>query len=119
MSKERFQEKIIGKLEEIGTIEALSMIEDITSFYHLIPELNAWKLKAEGPLALGRIDNILKLVGYTVEDLAYDNAEQGIAVEDSRAEFEVAVKYTLTDHGFEAKIINASIVEKHVSDYIY
>jgi len=119
MSKERFQEKIIGKLEEIGTIEALSMIEDITSFYHLIPELNAWKLKAEGPLALGRIDNILKLVGYTVEDLAYDNAEQGIAVEDSRAEFEVAVKYTLTDHGFEAKIINASIVEKNNAPIIY
>ena len=106
-------------MEEIGTIEALSMIEDITSFYHLIPELNAWKLKAEGPLALGRIDNILKLVGYTVEDLAYDNAEQGIAVEDSRAEFEVAVKYTLTDHGFEAKIINASIVEKNNAPIIY
>ncbi len=119
MSKARFQEMIIDKLEAIGTKEALMMIEDIQSFYHFIPEKEAWVLKAEGPLALSRIDNILKLVGYGPEDLAYDNADQGIAVEDTRADFEVAVKYTLTEHGFEAKIINDSIVEKSNAPIIY
>lgn len=119
ISFERFEEKIISKLVEIGTEEALLMSEEIKMLYNPIPEIKAWKLKELGPVALQRIDSMLKLVGYTDEDLAFDNADQGIETEDTRASFEVGVKYTLTDKGLEAKIINDSIVEKAKSPIVY
>ncbi|MFA7435616.1 MAG: DUF5696 domain-containing protein [Bacilli bacterium] len=119
ISFDRFDEKIIEPLNEIGTEEALLAGEEIKMLYNPIPEIKAWKLKELGPVALQRIDTILKLAGYTDEDLAYDNADQGIQTEDSRASFEIGVKYTLTDSGLEAKIINESIVERANAPVIY
>jgi hypothetical protein len=49
--------------------------------------------------------------GYTLEDLAEDNARFGLDAVPAIPTFEFSVKYTLTDDGLDFKLINASIVE--------
>lgn len=112
ISFERFEEKIISKISPLDA-ELLKIL------YKKIDSLHAWVLPEVGSIALANIDKILKSAGYTKEDLAYDNAEQGIVTEDTRASFEVAVKYTLTSRGLETKIINDSIVEKTNAPVVY
>lgn len=112
ISFERFEEKILSKINPIDA-------ETLKILYKKIDSLHAWVLPDVGSVALANIDRMLKEAGYTKDDLAYDNADQGIAYEDTRANFEVAVKYRLTPNGLETKIINDSIVEKENAPVVY
>ena len=60
---------------------------------------------------------ILKKLLYTAEDLAADQALFNVEIEDTTPAFKACVQYTLTENGFEAKIINNSLYESVPDKY--
>ena len=54
---------------------------------------------------------LIKKLFYTEEDLAKDQEAFGVEVVDDRPSFKACVKYTLTEDGFNATIINNSLKE--------
>ena len=51
------------------------------------------------------------LCDFTTEDLTHENEHFDINTEVTKAEFDIAIEYKLTETGLEAKVINESIVE--------
>ncbi len=60
---------------------------------------------------------ILKKLLYTKEDLEADQSLFNVEVVENTPSFKVAVQYTLTENGFEAKIINNSLYESLSEKY--
>jgi len=115
----RMQAKILSKLEE-GTTAYRRVAEQC----YVEGELNGekvWKLK-DG-IQTSVLTNLYKIfyedAGYTVEDLEYDLEQNGIVYEDRYAYVEVSIKYTLTEDGFDIKLINDSIFEKEKFPLLY
>lgn len=94
ISKERMEEKILSKLDE-QTARFFS-----TKYFPLKSDPNVMERidpAVERPLTLKRMMEILEQVGYTEEDLAYDNEENGIEnlASEDRPRFTVPLEYRL------------------------
>jgi hypothetical protein len=119
ITDERLQEKILSKLQP-GTID----YRRVTEQSYVAGEVNgvqAWKLK-DGiqTSVLNQLYRIFyDVCGYTEEDLAYDLELNGIVYEDKYAYVEVAIRYTLTEEGFDIRLINDSIFEKAKFPLVY
>ena len=51
------------------------------------------------------------LCDFTTEDLVHENEHFEITTDVTKAEFDIAIEYKLTDNGLEVKVLNESIVE--------
>lgn len=119
ITAERMQLLILSKLET-GTTDYRRITEQAYVSGN-VSGVDVWKLKD------GIQTSILKTLyrimyetcGYTVEELAIDNAEHDIVVEDIYPYFEIAISYELTDKGLQVRIINSSIVEKEKYPLVY
>lgn len=119
ISDARMQEKILSKLEEGST--AYRRVADSCYVQGDLQGETVWKLK-DG--ITGAILNQLYQImyvqcGYTKEDLQFDLDAFNIVYEDTYAYVEIAVRYTLTENGFEACLINDSIFEKEKFPLVY
>jgi len=87
----------------------------IESNYMYNEQHGIYVLKNPENLSQNMVDTLYEIFyvhsNYTFEDLEYDNQDQGVVNDNGKPYFEVAVRYTLTDRGFKATIINESIVE--------
>ena len=119
ISDVRMQEKILSKLEEGST--AYRRVADSCYMEGDLQGETVWKLK-DG--ITGAILNQLYQImyvqcGYTKEDLQYDLDTYNVVYEDTYAYVEIAVRYTLTEKGFEVRLINDSIYEKEKFPLVY
>lgn len=119
ISDARMQEKILSKLEEGST--AYRRVADSCYMQGDLQGETVWKLK-DG--ITGAILNQLYQImyvqcGYTKEDLQYDLDAYNVVYEDTYAYVEIAVRYTLTEKGFEVRLINDSIYEKEKFPLVY
>ncbi|MDD3999567.1 MAG: DUF5696 domain-containing protein [Bacilli bacterium] len=119
MTDERMNEAILSKLEE-GSWS----YRRVTEQAYVAGELNGvktWKLK-DG-IQTSVLETLYEIFytecGYTIEDLEYDLSLNNILYEDIYGYIEIAIKYTLTDDGFEIDIINDSIYEKEKFPLLY
>lgn len=110
ISKQRMQEKILSKLDE----QTARFFE--TKYYPLKSDPNVLEridAAASRPLTLTRMLDVLETVGYTDEDLAYDNEENGIAVEgmEERPNFTIPLEYRLDGDSLIATVPISQIEE--------
>ncbi|MGD9604772.1 MAG: DUF5696 domain-containing protein [Bacilli bacterium] len=119
MTNARMEEKILSKLEE-GSIAYRRVTEQMYTIGELKGE-QVWKLK-DG-ITVVPLRNLYKIFyedcGYTKEDLQYDLQLSGIVYEDIYPYVEIALRYTITDDGFTAEVINESIFEKAKYPLVY
>ncbi|MGD9886369.1 MAG: DUF5696 domain-containing protein, partial [Bacilli bacterium] len=119
MTDARMQEKILSHLEA-GSTAYRRVTEQMYTLGELKGE-QVWKLK-DG-ITTVPLRNLYKIFyedcGYTAEDLQFDLELSGIVYEDIYPYIEIAIRYTLTDEGFTAEIINESIFEKEKYPLVY
>lgn len=111
ISKERMEEKILSKLDE-QTARFFS-----TKYFPLKSDPNVMERidpAVERPLTLKRMMEILEQVGYTEEDLAFDNEQNGVenAASEDRPRFTVPLEYRLVGDSLEVTVPVHRIEEK-------
>ena len=112
ITDERMQELILDELEE-GSISYRRVTEQAYVSGTLEGE-KIWKLK-DGiqSFILTRLYDIMYgECGYTQEDLEKDLEMHGIVLEDRYPYFELAVRYEISDQGFNVRVLNDSFTEK-------
>lgn len=119
ITDERMQDIILSKLEE-GSIDYRRITEQAYVFGE-VNGVSIWKLKDGIQRSiLQRLYEIMYVTcGYTEEDLIYDQESNGIKIEDKYPYFEISIRYSLDESGFNAQIINDSIVEKEKYPLLY
>ena len=118
IEKERFEELFVnsGCLTdyEIGKITTYYELKANEGYYEILSYDNM------SGIVIGRLQQYMyDTCGYTIEDTEYDNLQNGVVIALRKPRFEVAVEYILTEEGFNAKIINNSIVEEDYSPIVY
>ncbi|QVK18360.1 hypothetical protein KHQ81_01195 [Mycoplasmatota bacterium] len=121
ISIERMQSLVFDKLDKLidtGDISAARDKRLLNSNYMYNEKYGIYVLKNPENLAQNMIDIIYGILyekgDYTAQELLYDNEVQGVSDDKGKPYFEVGVRYTLTDSGFKATIINESLFEnKH------
>jgi len=105
ISKERFEEKLLNKLE--GDEK-----NKVKSRYKLIASLNVYERRDIPKSALKQLIKLFEKAGYTEEDLAVDNKENSVASSGSgNAKFTVSLKYTLDGGSLVALVDTAKLEE--------
>lgn len=98
LNDDRFKEKFLDKLSS-------SDAENFKSYYKYYEENNQWILKSKGRNHFEDILSYMAKVGYTEEDLAYDNKLVGIDyTPTSSPQFRVVLMYRLTQQGLSVTI---------------
>ncbi len=114
---ERLEELVLNPLEELGERRDKRLVE---SNYMYNEEHGIYVLKNPENLSQNMIDMLYEIfyetANYTREDLEFDNEDQNVSDDNGKPYFEVGVRYTLTNKGFKATIINESLYEK--SNYL-
>jgi|GEM_PF-1142697 len=116
LSKERFETLILANIDQEEHPVEYRFVENAYTFVteHQVYSLNNASSFSQN--AINRLYHaIFELTPYTAEDMIEDHLEQGVELPDTKPMIKVAVRYTLTDQGFDARIINESIQES--SDY--
>jgi hypothetical protein len=115
MSIERFESIILSGVDKIEDEDVKFDAKISLKLYKRMEEKGMYILTNPSSISSGAIKDLYNVFygycGYTEDDLAYDNKQYGVETKEKTKFFEVAVKYSLTDYGFDAKIINESIVE--------
>ncbi|MDF2698485.1 MAG: hypothetical protein K0Q49_41 [Haloplasmataceae bacterium] len=119
LSIERLDELVLNVLDEkaeAGDIKAGRDKRLIENNYMYNDEHGIYVLKNPENLSQNMVDMLYEIfyekTDYSIEDLNFDNEQQGVNDDNGKPYFEVAVRYTLTDKGFKATIINESLYEK-------
>jgi len=105
ISKERFEEKLLTKLE--GDEKS-----KVKSRYKLVDSLNLYERREIPKSALKQLIQLFEKAGYTEEDLAIDNKENGVAGSGSgNAKFTMSLKYTLDGDSLVASVDTTKLEE--------
>lgn len=96
ISKQRMEEKILSKVSESDALFFSTKYFPSKSDPNVLERIDA---SAGRPLTLKRMLEILQKAGYTEEDLAYDNAENGIETVSlaDRPRFTIPLEYRIVD----------------------
>lgn len=111
ISKERMEEKILSKVDEQTGLFFSTKYFPLKSDPNIMERIDG---SVERPLTLKRMMDILEQVGYTEEDLAYDNEENGIenlGAED-RPRFTVPLEYRIEGDSLYVNVPVSQIEEK-------
>ncbi|KKO51767.1 DUF5696 domain-containing protein [Paenibacillus sp. DMB20] len=105
ISKERFEEKIVKPLSDPKAVK------DIKKRFKYDPEREVFARREMSELAVGTVLDILDQVGYGEEDLAYDNAENGLdnEIRPDHAQFAIPVEIRLEQDQLAVRVDAAAI----------
>ncbi len=110
LSRERFETMILDYIDED---EEPLEYRFLTNAYNYVSEQEVYALNNAASFsqnAIERLYNIIfNMTPYTVEDFEDDHIEQGVELPDTKPMIKVGIRYTLTNEGFDATIINESI----------
>ncbi|MFU8785644.1 MAG: DUF5696 domain-containing protein [Candidatus Izemoplasmataceae bacterium] len=113
LSKERFETLILSHLDPEADRVDYRFLENAYTF---VTEQQVNALRNASNFSQNAIERIHRIVfemtPYTKEDMVIDHQEQGVDLVDNKPLIGVSVLYTLTEDGFDVKIINESIQEK-------
>ena len=98
LTNDRFQEKFLSQLTE-------EEAEEMESFYKYYSDEDLWRIRAKGRNNFEKILSYMDQVGYTIEDLAEDNAAAGIETDVTQKPwFTVVLAYQLTEEGLSVSM---------------
>ncbi len=130
IEKSRYEEKVLNVFNEYVNqatgaekTKARTALRILKATYKTSSELNEYTRDGGAELSSEFIENLYyvfyTVCGYTKEDLEYDNEQYGRTNKRSYPQFEVSIKYTLTDDGLVVELINESIVDYESEPLVY
>jgi len=109
ISKARFEEKIFNKVDDQAKSTLRRAYTPLKDNPEVLERLDAYVGR---PLVLGRVLTAFEQAGYTEEDLAYDNEENGIGGSATeKPSFTVVVEYRLEGDTFVVHVPGSRIEE--------
>lgn len=98
LSDKRFRDKLYNRLDDAGKAE-------LESYYRYYESEEIWRIRSKGKNNFKNVLALMQQAGYTAEDLAEDNAEQGIATDATiKPYFTIVLQYTLVEDGLQVSV---------------
>lgn len=98
LSGKRFKEKLYNRLDDAGKAE-------LESYYRYYESEDVWRIRPKGKNNFKNILALMQQAGYTAEDLAEDNADQGIQIDGTvKPYFTIVLQYTLLENGLQVSV---------------